>query len=256
MVMVVLLLTVFASGGARGQTIHNVTHAYLDEFTCTQNASVSSGTTLAGNSAALETLRQWCAADPRCAQLYGQDVTPKLALFVHLFQTTYAGSVSAAQLEEPLFDLLCNKTAEEFLAAAWVLILNQQILDSSNVCDVNERPVLNSNTGQVDCDCQPGKVCDAQTGSFVGATIVSIALILAVTAQFGAILWYNTNRAQVQRLGRGLLPTQFLSASLRRSRSRAATAAGGPSKSRYIAQQQQQFPSPYATPAVSNRKRR
>jgi len=188
------------SGLVEGQTVHNVTHAYLDSFECTQNASASSGTLLAGNTAALETLRQWCAADARCAQLYGQDITPNLSLFIHLFQTTYDGSVSTAELEEPLFDLLCNQTGAAYLALTWPLILRQQILDSSNVCDVNERPVLNSNTGQVDCDCQPGKVCDAQTGSFVGATIIAIALILAVTAQFGVILWYNTNRGRDQPL--------------------------------------------------------
>lgn len=221
-----------------GQTVHNVTNAYLDEFICTQNASTGSATLLSGNNVALETLRQWCAADARCAQLYGQDVSPKLSLFAHLFQTTYPGSVSAATLEEPLFDLLCNQTAEEFLTAAWVVILKQQILDSASVCDVNERPVLDSSTGQVKCSCQSGKVCDAQTGSFVGATIVSIALILAVTAQFGAILWYNANKAQ-RGTGRGLVPTSMANLGVRLL----------PRRSRHYQQS-----SGYARPGGSNRK--
>jgi len=178
------------------QTTCNLTNPYLDNFVCSGNDTAATATPLSGNDAALETLRGWCAADSRCAELYGQQGVAKLALFSHLFQTTYPGSISDAYLETPILTLLCNQTSEEFMIAAWQLMLKEQILDSSQVCDVNERATLDSSTGTVVCSCQAGKVCDSSSGSQEVQIMVTVAVLLAVVIQFGVVLW---DRRQTER---------------------------------------------------------
>ena len=192
--ILIMLLTTIASV-ARGQTC-NLTQPYLEDFVCSGNVSVADATPLSGNTAGLSTLRDWCAADTRCAELYGQQGVAKLPLFAHLFQTTYPGSISNAYLETPLFQLLCNQTTGSFLVAAWQLMLKEQILDSSQVCDVNERATLDSATGTVVCSCQAGKVCDASSGGMVVEIMVVVAVLLAVVIQFGIVVW---NRVRTER---------------------------------------------------------
>lgn len=178
------------------QTTCNLTNPYLDNFVCSGNDTTATATPLSGNNAALETLRGWCAADSRCAELYGQQGVAKLALFAHLFQTTYPGSISDAYLETPILTLLCNQTSEEFMITAWQLMLKEQILDSSQVCDVNERATLDSSTGTVVCSCQAGKVCDNSSGSQEVQIMVTVAVLLAVVIQFGVVIW---DRRQTER---------------------------------------------------------
>lgn len=192
----IVLMMMTAVFKAQAQTTCNITEPSLDDFMCSGNATVASATPLSGNNAALETLRGWCAADARCAELYGQDGAPSLALFAHLFQTTFPGSISNAYLETPLFDLLCNRTVEEFQMLGWQLLLKVQILDSTNVCDVTEQATLDSNTGTVVCSCQPGKVCDGTSGSLVVEILVVAAVLLAVVIQFGVVMWNRMRMTQ------------------------------------------------------------
>lgn len=181
---------------AAAQTTHNITQPFLDDFICNGNATVGTGTGLAGDMTALENLRSWCAADSRCAELYAQDGAPNLDTFIYLFQTTLTVPVGSVFLETPLYQLLCNKTGEEFLMAGWVLLLNNQMLDAG-VCDVNERFVLNESGTGGTCVCQPGKVCESDNNTLVIAIIILVAVIVALAIQFGVVLWNN------QRLGPG-----------------------------------------------------
>lgn len=183
----ILVALLALATGAAGQTTCTLDQPFLDDVVCLGNATEAEATALANNPTALETLRGWCAANSRCAQLYGQDGAPKLDLFVHLFQTTLNEPVSQAHLEDPLLDLLCNKTLEEFMAAAWVVTLTSQILDTS-VCDINERPVLRDD-GTVKCVCRPGSVCDLSSSSIVYEIITVVVVILSVVASVGASLW-------------------------------------------------------------------
>jgi hypothetical protein len=196
---VLVALLVWVSSRAQttmAQTTCNLTEPLADDFVCTDNATEGAGTQLIGNSVALETLRGWCAADPRCAELYGQSGAPNLALFLHLFQTTLTVPASSVVLETPLHDLLCNLTVQEFLMVAWQLTLKAQILDStSSVCDVNERPQLDSTTGIVTCVCQAGKTCDHTSGALVVQIIVVVAVLLAVVVIFATRVW-NVMRMQ------------------------------------------------------------
>lgn len=181
-------LLLIALAGA--QTTCTLDQPFLDDVVCTGNATEAEATALASNPAALETLRGWCAANARCAQLYGQDGAPKLDLFVHLFQTTLNEPVADAHLEDPLLDLLCNKTIEEFMEAAWVVTLTTQILDAS-VCDINERPVLRDD-GTVKCVCRPGSVCDLTSHTLVYEIIMLVVIVVSVVVQIGTSLWRQT----------------------------------------------------------------
>lgn len=175
------------AGGAGAQTTCTLDQPFLDDVVCVGNATEAGATALASNPTALETLRGWCAANARCAQLYGQDGAPKLDLFVHLFQTTLNEPISAAHLEDPLLDLLCNKTIEEFMEAAWVVTLTSQILDTS-VCDINERPVLKDD-GTIKCVCRPGSVCDLPSHTLVFNIIMVVVIVVSVVIQIGTSLW-------------------------------------------------------------------
>lgn len=197
--LLLLALLCAIAGTGLAQTTHNVTEPFADDFICTGNAAVSGGTALAGDPTALETLRQWCTSDPRCSELYGQDGAPNLALFTFLFQTTLTAPVSSVFLETPLFDLLCNKTSEQFLMAGWVLLLVNQMLDAA-VCDVNERPVLDPTaSGGVNCVCQPGKTCDSDSGSLVVGIIILVAVVVALVVQFGVVMWNRTRQVPLGR---------------------------------------------------------
>lgn len=194
-VFAAIALACFAPIASHAQTTHNVTHAFLDDFICTDNASVSAGSPLASNPTNLETLRSWCANDARCAELYGQTGAPNLAVFSYLFQTTLAVPVASVFLETPLYDLLCNMTSEQFLMAGWVLMLINQNLDAG-ICDVNETPQLNPGGAGVTCVCQAGKICDSNNSSNLALGIIFIvAVVLAVVIQFGVVLWNRTRLA-------------------------------------------------------------
>lgn len=190
----VALFLLFSASISRGQTTHNVTEPFLDDFVCNGNATVGTGTALAGDMTALETLRGWCAADSRCGELYAQDGAPNLETFIYLFQTTLTVPVASVYLETPLYNLMCAKTAEEFLAAGWVLLLINQMLDAG-VCDVNERFVLNEAGTGGTCVCQPGKVCESDNSTLVIAIIILVAVVLALGIQFGVVLWNRTRMA-------------------------------------------------------------
>lgn len=185
-----LLLALALAMGAGAQTTCTLDQPFLDDVVCTGNATEAEATALANNPSALDTLRGWCAANARCAQLYGQDGAPKLDLFVHLFQTTLNEPVADAHLEDPLLDLLCNKTIEEFMEAAWVVTLTNQILDAS-VCDINERPVLRDD-GTVKCVCRPGSVCDLTSHTLVYEIIMLVVIVVSVVVQIGTSLWRQT----------------------------------------------------------------
>lgn len=185
-----LLLALALATGAGAQTTCTLDQPFLDDVVCTGNATEAEATALANNPSALDTLRGWCAANARCAQLYGQDGAPKLDLFVHLFQTTLNEPVADAHLEDPLLDLLCNKTIEEFMEAAWVVTLTTQILDAS-VCDINERPVLRDD-GTVKCVCRPGSVCDLTSHTLVYEIIMLVVIVVSVVVQIGTSLWRQT----------------------------------------------------------------
>lgn len=171
----------------------------LDDFLCIDNATLAAATALENNPVALETLRSWCAADIRCAELYAQDGAPNLPTFVFLFQSTLTVPASSVFLETPLLDNLCNLTVQIFMQRVWVLMLINQILEA-NVCAVNERFILTPGIGSGGvCVCQPGKTCDnTQTGSFILIIILTVVVILAVVAQFGVVLWNRTRIAQSQ----------------------------------------------------------
>lgn len=189
--MMLLLFSV-----VQGQTTHNITEPFLDDFVCSGNAAQSSATAISGNDTALEILRGWCAADTRCAELYGQNGAPNLPLFAHLFQTTYPGPIANAYLETPMLDLLCGRTGEEFLTLGWQLLLKSQITDSTEVCDVNEQPVFDSSSGTVSCSCQAGKVCDGTSGTQIVEILVVVAVLLAVVIQFGVVMWNRIRMVQ------------------------------------------------------------
>ena len=182
-------------GGVFGQTTYNITQPYLDDFVCSENASTSAATLLSGNTDAQETLRSYCEDDARCADLYGQSGAPNLPLFMHLFQTTYVDSVSTVALETPLYDLACNKTVENFLKLSWQLILKEQILDSSQVCAPNERPVLNSDEGTTTCVCQAGKVCDDTSGRTEVLVVIAVIGVLLTIVIFGTRMWQLSRMA-------------------------------------------------------------
>jgi len=186
--------------GADAQAIHNITNSLLDSFDCSVLNGTQNMTQVAGDPIALETLRSWCASDLHCAQLYGQDGSAKLNTFVHLFQTSLSSQpVSQVLLEDPILDLLCNMTTEEFLKAAWVLILINQIL-SASPCDVNERPILRSDGTGVDCVCQPGKNCDSPTGPMILSIIVVVIIALSAVFQCGIVIWTRQRLLAANRL--------------------------------------------------------
>lgn len=182
-----LLVAVGYAPRARAQTTCTLDQPFLDDVVCVGNATEGEATALANNPSALETLRAWCAANSRCALLYGQEGAPKLDLFVHLFQTTLNEPIADAHLEDPLLDLLCNKTIEEFMEAAWVVTLTNQILDAS-VCDINERPVLKDD-GTVKCVCRPGSVCDLTSHTLFYEIITLVVVVVSVVVQIGVSLY-------------------------------------------------------------------
>ncbi len=171
----------------------------LDDFICIDNATLAAATALENNPVALETLRSWCAADIRCAELYAQDGPPNLATFVFLFQSTLTVPANSVFLETPLLDNVCNATVQVYMQRVWVLMLINQILEA-NVCAVNERFILTPGVGSGGvCVCQPGKTCDStQTGTFILIIILVVVIILAVVVQFGIVLWNRTRIAQNQ----------------------------------------------------------
>lgn len=173
--------------GCDAQTVHSLTDPMLDSFDCAAlNESAKTG--VAGDPDALETLRAWCASDTHCAQLYGQDGSVDLNVFVHLFQTSLTQPVVSVSLEDPVFDMLCNKTAEEFLRLAWNMILINQLL-SASPCDVNERPRLRDDSSGVDCVCQPGKICDSPSAPLVIGIILVVIVGIAAVAQCWMEIW-------------------------------------------------------------------
>jgi hypothetical protein len=171
---------------ANAQVVHSLNSTTEDFFDCT---GISGNLThLAGNSAALDLLRSWCAADVHCAQLYGQTGAPKFDAFAHLFQTSLTQPVGDVSMEDPLHDLLCNKTTEEFLQTAWVLILKNQLL-SASPCDVNEQPILRADGTGIDCICQPGKNCDSTTGSMILTIVFIVIIAVAAVTKCAPVIW-------------------------------------------------------------------
>ena len=195
----ILLCVLLAAAGRIHATTLTVAEPSLDDFICIDNATLAAATALENNPVALETLRGWCAADIRCAELYAQDGPPNFATFVFLFQSTLTVPASSVFLETPLLDNLCNLTVQIYIERIWVLMLINQILEA-NVCAVNERFVLTPGVGSGGvCVCQPGKTCDStQTGTFILIIILTVIVILAVVANFGVTLWNRTRIAQSQ----------------------------------------------------------
>lgn len=187
---------------ASAQAVHNITSSLLDSFDCSILNATQNVTQVAGDPVALETLRGWCASDLHCAQLYGQDGSAKLDTFIHLFQTSLTSQpVSSVLLEDPIFNLLCNMTTEEFLEKAWVLILINQLL-SASPCDVNERPILRSDGSGVDCVCQPGKNCDSPEGPIIISIIVVVIIALSAVFQCGIVIWTRQRLLAANRINR------------------------------------------------------
>ena len=197
--LILVLCTFFAVIDTIHATTLTVAEPSLDDFICVDNATLAAATPLENNPVALETLRGWCAADIRCAELYAQDGPPNLATFVFLFQSTLTVPASSVFLETPLLDNLCNVTVQIYMQRVWVLMLINQILEA-NVCAVNERFILTPGVGSGGvCVCQPGKTCDStQTGTFILIIVLTVVVILAVVAQFGVVLWNRTRIAQSQ----------------------------------------------------------
>ena len=198
--LILVFCVLLATGlGTIHATTLTVAEPSLDDFVCIDNATLAAATALENNPVALETLRGWCAADIRCAELYAQDGPPNFATFVFLFQSTLTVPANSVFLETPLLDNLCNLTVQVYIEEIWVLMLVNQILEA-NVCAVNERFVLTPGVGSGGvCVCQPGKTCDStQTGTFILIIILTVVVILAVVAQFGVTLWNRTRIAQSQ----------------------------------------------------------
>lgn len=148
---------------------------------------------------ALPAILAACIADPRCAELYGQNLGPDLPLFDHLFQTT--NEVPSPVLFESTFLLnVCNRTVEEATASIWQRELRAAMADSEVVCGLNDRPLFDIESGEIVCFPFPGReIRDPNAVDVIELTFL-ILLLVAVTTKVFVDVWDTSLRWRTTRL--------------------------------------------------------
>ncbi len=142
---------------------------------------------------ALPTIASFCAADPRCAELYGQSLGANITLFDHLFQTT-TEFTPPITLETPLLQTICNKTVEQITEKLWQKDLRKDMLDSDITCGLDERHVYDPVKGDIVCMSFPGReIRDPNTIDAVVVTLM-ILLLVSVLLKVGVDGWDSTLR--------------------------------------------------------------
>jgi hypothetical protein len=140
-----------------------------------------------------------CIADTRCAELYGQNLGPDLALFNHLFQTT--NEVPLPVFFESTFILnVCNRTVEEATVSIWQRELRAAMADSEVVCGLNDRPLYDVDSGEIVCFPFPGRETRDPNAVDVIQLTFLILLLVAVTTKVFVDVWDTSLRWRTTRL--------------------------------------------------------
>lgn len=152
-----------------------------------------------GNPPALEMLREWCAADPRCAEQYGQSISPNPTLFNMLFQDTTHSFTPPLYLQSPLIEKICpNMTWEEVNMMFWVVILRLDILERGRSCSEGQVPDILDEDDNIVCSDLPWTQCVNMNGFNVLGLAIEIAIFVLVLITIVIQMWSFIRRRKPQ----------------------------------------------------------
>jgi len=157
-------------------------------------------TPIIGNPIALEMLREWCAADPRCAEQYGQSIAPNQALFNTLFQSTTHSYSGTLYLESPLIEDTCNKTFEYVNREQWVRSMRLDILERGRACHEGETNDIVDDSGDIICSDLPWNQCTDVNGFNTLGLAIEIAIFVVVLIAITTQIWTFIRRRKPQTL--------------------------------------------------------
>ena len=157
-------------------------------------------TPIIGNPIALEILREWCAADVRCAEQYGQTTAPNQALFNTLFLTTTHSYTGTLYLESPLLQDICNITYENVNQEQWVRSMILDIMERGRSCNEGQTNAIIDDSGEIECTDLPWTQCVNVNGFNTLGLAIEIAIFVVVLIAIVTQIWTFVRRRSVQIL--------------------------------------------------------
>lgn len=151
-------------------------------------------TSLAGNSAALLQVIGFCTGEARCAEVTGQSITIRPALFdmiLSLLDTLPPpGMINTTT---PLETIVCGMTLQDINTLLWRLVIRAGICDTEASCAVDDQPFVSPVTGEISCEQLPDRESKNQFQIstvliFFGIGLFVVLLVIAGIGCYGVSL--------------------------------------------------------------------